>query len=135
MMFSVIYLLTFCTSLPGQEPEDAKLKKLADDSRARVERIEVSVGEQARKPKLLPDPLVKYADPPRAIEVATLWVWQDDGRPAALVKVEAHRRPEGAKWLYCFTPISTDPVEGKWPADQQFKSRRPDCFQKQALRR
>src|ERR1700690_11251 len=107
LMFSVICLLPSAPSLPAQEPEDAKFKKLTDDSRERVERIEVSVGEQARKPKLLHAPLMKYADLPRAIEVATLWVWEDDGRPAALVKVEAHSRPGGAKWLSCFTPIST----------------------------
>jgi hypothetical protein len=110
--------------LQALEPEDAKLKKLAADSRARAERIEVSVGEPSRKPELHPDPLIQYTDPPRAIEIATLWIWQEGGHPVALVKVEAHRQPEGAKWLYCFTPFSTEPVGGKWPTDQLFKSSR-----------
>ncbi|HJZ53993.1 MAG TPA: hypothetical protein VKE74_03505, partial [Gemmataceae bacterium] len=85
--------------LCGQEPAEAKLKKLADDSRTRAEAIEVktTVGDRATRATLHPDPLMKYTDIPRQIEMATLWVWQEDGRPAALGKVEAYERKEGTK--------------------------------------
>src|SRR5262245_41580087 len=74
----------------GEEPADAKLKKLTDDARARAEGMEVKFGERDRKAKLNPDPLIKYTDVPRQIEMATLWLWHDDGRPVALGKVEAY---------------------------------------------
>jgi hypothetical protein len=113
--------------LRGQEPEETKLKKLADDSRARAEGIEVNVaaGERTTKATVHPTPLMKYTDVPRQIGMATLWVWQDEGRPVALGKVEAYQRQEGSKWLYCFASTSTGLVEGKWPDGHRFQARKP----------
>jgi hypothetical protein len=62
---------------------------------------------------------------PRQIEMATLWVWQDDDRPVALGKVEAYDRKEGSKWLYCFASASTGLVDGKWPDGHHFQARKP----------
>jgi hypothetical protein len=111
--------------LSGQEPADAKLKKLADDSRTRAEGIEVkvAVGDRTTKATVHPEPLMKYTDVPRQIEMATLWVWHDDGRPVALGKVEAYQRKEGTKWLYCFASTSTGLVDGKWPDGRRFQAR------------
>ena len=112
--------------LRGEEPADAKLKKLADDARARAAGVEVkvTVGERSTKATIHPDPLMKYADAPRQIEMATLWVWHDDGRPVALGKVEAYGRKEGTKWLYCFASASPELVEGKWPDGRRFQARK-----------
>src|SRR5438067_35254 len=117
----VILLLGLCSwcglgssaPLRGQEPADEKSKKLADDSRMRAEgvRVSVAVGDRSAKATVLPTPLMKYTDVPRQIEMATLWVWQDDGRPVALGKVEAYQRKGGTKWLYCFASASTGLVE------------------------
>src|SRR5262245_25491844 len=74
----------------GEEPADPKLKKLAADARTRAQGIEVKLGERGKKATLQPDPLIKYTDVPRQIEMATLWIWHDDGRPVALGKVEAY---------------------------------------------
>jgi hypothetical protein len=57
--------------------------------------------------------------------MATLWVWQDDGRPVALGKVEAYRREDGTRWLYCFASASPGLVEGKWPDGRRFQARKP----------
>jgi hypothetical protein len=113
--------------LRGQEPEDAKLKQLADDSRARAERVEVNVatGDRAIKAKVRPVPLIKYTDVPRHIEMATLWVWEDGGRPVAIGKVEAYHRPGTPRWLYCFTSASTGLVDAKWPTGQRFRATEP----------
>jgi hypothetical protein len=113
--------------LRGQEPDETKLKKLADDSRARAEGIEVNVaaGDRTTKATVHPNPLMKYTDVPRQIEMATLWVWQDDDRPVALGKVEAYDRKEGSKWLYCFASASTGLVDGKWPDGHHFQARKP----------
>lgn len=113
-------------ALPGQEPEDPKLKKLSDDSRARAGRIEVNVtaGGRATRATVHPTPLMKYTDVPRQIEMATLWVWEDDGRPVALAKVEAYQRKEGTKWLYCFASAATGLVDASWPEGRRFQARK-----------
>jgi hypothetical protein len=131
----VIALLCFCSwcllcspaVLWGEEPAEAKLKKLADDSRARAEAIEVktTVGDHATKAKLHPDPIMKYTDVPRQIEMATLWVWEEDGRPVALGKVEAYQRKEATKWLYCFASASSGLVDARWPDDRLFQAKKP----------
>jgi hypothetical protein len=115
------------TFLRGDEPPDEKLQQLADASRSRAESIEVSVvaGGQTTKAKVHPNPLMKYTDVPRLIEMATLWVPQDEGRPVALGKMEAYRRKGGPKWLYCFASTSTGLVEGQWPDGRRFKARNP----------
>ena len=110
--------------LHGQDPADAKLKKFAADSKARAEAIEVTtaIGNRTVKATVHTDPLMKYTDVPRQIEMATLWVWQEDGRPVALGKVEAYSRKEGTKWLYCFASTSSGLVEGKWPDGRRFQA-------------
>src|SRR5262249_16936974 len=70
-------------------------------------------------------PVMKYTDVPRQIEMATLWVWQDDGRPVALGKVEVYQRRDGPKWLYCFASASTGLVDSKWPDGRRFEARKP----------
>jgi hypothetical protein len=113
--------------LRGQEPADAKLQKLAGDSRARAEGIAVNVsaGGLTTKAALHPGPLMKYTDVPRKIEMATLWVWQDEGRPVALGKVEAYERKEGMKWLYCFASASAELVDATWPDGHRFQADKP----------
>jgi hypothetical protein len=120
-------VLAATAPLRGQEPAEAKLKNLADDSRARAEAVEVRVtaGDRTTRATVHTTPLMKYTDVPRQIEMATLWVWQDDGRPVALGKVEAYQRKDGPKWLYCFASASTGLVDARWPAGRRFQARKP----------
>ncbi len=113
--------------LRGEEPADAQLQKLSDESRSRAEAIRVSVaaGGMTTKAAVHPTPLMKYTDVPRLIEMATLWVWQIDDCPVAVGKVEAYRRPGGPKWLYCFTSASPGLVEARWPDGRFFGARKP----------
>lgn len=57
--------------------------------------------------------------------MGTLWVWQEDGRPVALGKVEVHRLKDEMKWLYCFASTSTDLVAGKWSDGHHFRASKP----------
>jgi hypothetical protein len=113
--------------LRGEEPAESKPKKLADDSRVRADAVEVSVavGERSTKARVHPTPLMKYTDVPRQIEMATLWVWQDDGRPVALGKVEAYQRMGGPRWLYCLASASTGLVDARWADGHRFQARKP----------
>jgi hypothetical protein len=87
--------------------------------------VSVAVGGLTKKATVHPTPLMKYTDVPRLIEMATLWVWQDEGCPVALGKVEAYRRKEGPRWLYCFASTSTRLVDGQWPDGRRFQARKP----------
>jgi hypothetical protein len=82
-------------------------------------------GDRVTEATLHPNPLMKYTDVPRSIEMATLWIWQEDGRPVALGKVEAYDRKESSKWLYCFASASTGLVKGKWPDGHRFQAKKP----------
>jgi hypothetical protein len=131
----VILLLCWCSwcvpgmtaALRGQDPAEPKLKKLADDARARAEGVAVSVaaGDRTVKATVHPNPLMKDTDVPRQIEMATLWVWQDEGRPVALGKVEAYRRKGEPRWLYCFASASAGLVDGRWLDGRRFQARKP----------
>jgi hypothetical protein len=121
------FVLGLAALLRGDESPDAQLQKLSDESRARAEGIGVSVAVDGltAKAKVHPVPLMKYTDVPRLIDMATLWVWQVDGCPVALGKVEAYKRPGGPKWLYCFTSASTGLVEARWPDGRLFEAHKP----------
>jgi hypothetical protein len=121
---SSCWVLGSIAPLRGQEPAEAELKKLAEASQARAKSIEVKVadGDRFTRATVHPDPLMKYTDVPRRIELATLWVWQDEGRPIALGKVEAYGRKEGTKWLYCFASAATGLVDARWPNGRVFKA-------------
>lgn len=123
----VMCVLGLTATLRGDDPVDATLQKLSDESRARAERIEVTVaaGGQTTKATAHPTPLMKYTDVPRRIELATLWVWHDDGRPVALGKVEAYVRKDEPRWLYCFASASSGLVNGKWPTGRTFQASKP----------
>jgi hypothetical protein len=127
LYWCICCVLGLAAPLRGEEPPDAKLKKLADESRSRAESMQVgvAVGDRTSKATVYPNPLMKYTDVPRQIEMATLWVWQDKGCPVALGKVEAYQRKEGAKWLYCFASTSTGLVDGQWPDGRRFQARKP----------
>jgi hypothetical protein len=122
----ILYILGSIAPARSDDPADAKSQKLFDASRARAERIEVRVTVEKKtiKPALHPTPVMKYTDVPRQIEMATLWVWHDEGRPVALGKVEAYEREGGPKWLYCFASASTGLVEGKWPQGHSFQAKK-----------
>jgi len=136
-MFRILLIVQLCwcswcllgsiSLVRSQEPAEEKLQKLADDSHARAKAIEVNVvaGNKTTKAAVHPDPLMKYTDVPRLIEMATLWVWQEDGRPVALGKVEAYQRKGMTKWLYCFASTSTGLVDGTWPDGHRFQARKP----------
>lgn len=111
----------------GEESPDKKPQKLADDSRSRAEGITVSVtiGKHTTEAMLHPSALMKYTGVIGGIEMATLWMWQIEGRPVALAKVEAWRGKGGPKWLYCFASTSTELVEGQWPAGHHFRAKKP----------
>jgi hypothetical protein len=122
----ILYILGSIVPARSDDSADTKSQKLFDESRARAERIEVRVAveNQTIKPALHPTPVMKYTDVPRQIEMATLWVWHDEGRPVALGKVEAYQREGGPKWLYCFTSASTGLVEAKWPQGRRFQAKK-----------
>jgi hypothetical protein len=125
--WSVLGSATLLGQEPDQKPVDKKLQRLADDSRSRAEAIKVSVmvGDQATDATLHPEPLMKYTDIPRFIEMGTLWVWEVDGRPVAIGKVEVHQLKEATRWLHCFSSTWTGLVDARWMDGHRFQPKKP----------
>jgi hypothetical protein len=112
---------------PGPAGEPDRAERLAD-MRQRVESVEVQVAGSDRLPlaKLVPEPLFRYSDEPRRIVDATLWCWQLEGRPVALVKIEKYASgPQNQPWLYCLASLSTELIQADWPDGQRFAARQP----------
>lgn len=94
----------------------------------RAKRVQVhSLADEVRKTsQLVTEPLFRYSDEPRRIIDATLWCWQSDGRPTALLKIEENARtPHSKPWLYCVVSLSSELIEVERDGGREFSSRRP----------
>jgi hypothetical protein len=89
----LVVLLLFVSAGRGDEPDERQRKELLDQMRALAEQTGVQFAEGERKPELVKDAALRYADQPRGFIDATLWVWTDQGRPVAFQKIEAARSP------------------------------------------
>jgi hypothetical protein len=116
--------------LVAQTPEPSgtgEQKARLAQMRGRAERVQVytAAGEGRIASQLVAAPLFRYSDEPRRIVDATLWCWQNDGRPTALLKIEEYARPRGKPWLYCVVSLSTGLIEVEREERQAFSSQRP----------
>jgi hypothetical protein len=96
--------------------------------RERAEAVEVQVAGSERLPaaRFVSEPLFRYSDEPRRIVDATLWCFEQDGRPAALLKIEKYATaPRNQPWLYCLASLSTELIRADWSDGRQFVARKP----------
>jgi len=75
--------------------------------------------------ELVANPIFRYSDEEHLIPDATLWAWTRNGRPAAFQKVEGNNHGGGQMWTICFTSLSDQLVNVKWPMQRQFSSKVP----------
>lgn len=128
----------FPLPLPAQavEEENAKKKPQADQEaesaerlammRRRAEHTQVFLAEGDRREKLAmrKEPVFRYADQPRGIVDATLWVWGEPGRPVALQKVEFYP-PTPTSWTYCLASLSPDLIAAEWRGGRRWTATKP----------
>ena len=99
----------------------AQMRRLAE----RV-RVDTLTEEDSTKSQLVADPLFRYSDELRGILDATLWCWQIEARPVALLKIERYEKlPHDKPWLYCIASLSSGLITAKWNSGQEFSSKAP----------
>jgi hypothetical protein len=74
---------------------------------------------------LSPKPLLSYADNPRGIHDARLWLLQVDQRPAALMKTEYMTLNGWPQWVYCVSSWSKPNIQVTLPLGKQWTSSKP----------
>lgn len=81
--------------------------------------------EATRRGTLQTTPLLRYGDPTRRNDEATLWVWSERDRPVAFLAVEYYpQAPRGPRWLFEISSLSPEKItvqrgdEVRWTARQ-----------------
>ena len=109
-----------------EEPRNEVNASLAEMmQRAQQTRVwEVAAGKRIPA-ELVKQPVFRYSDQPRNILDATLWVWQIEGLPTAIQKVEVYRTQAGiSKWLYCFASLSPGIIAAEWEVGEQWEAKK-----------
>lgn len=80
----------------------------------------------ARSGKLQSTPVLRYADPTRQNDEATLWIWLERDRPVALLAVEYYPKPpHGPRWLYEVSSLSPEKISVRYGAEVRWTAREP----------
>jgi hypothetical protein len=110
-------------SIAGFGAEEEAVVPEQASHRARMNGIAESIriyGTPDRKKAelpLLPEPVLRYADPTRKLYDSGLWVW-GKGRPAAIVAIEFYpKSPRGPRWLYYMRSLRSLPNASPPPAE------------------
>ena len=109
-----------------QAAQDAESAERLALMRLRAEHTQVFLVDGARRDKLAmrKEPVFRYADQPRGIVDATLWVWGEPGRPVALQKVEYYP-PTPTSWTYCLASLSPDLISAEWRGGRRWTATKP----------
>jgi hypothetical protein len=121
MSLGLLAALAFVASTrAAEEPEkeDAQRQEIRRGMQQRAEAVRIATigGPKKITGELVKSPVFNYSDQPRSIIDATLWVWNVNGRPAALGKIEYYEyRDQPAlrdrHWFYCLASLSPDLIE------------------------
>jgi hypothetical protein len=114
----------------GEEPESretqasrlALMHKIAGSITLRE-----SPGERAERViELRPDPVLRYNDPPRHMEDASIWAWGERGRPAAMLKVELYpSHPPARRWVLGLVSLAPNRIAVRYHDGEAWTSSRP----------
>ena len=112
----------------GDSPaaRDAQSAERLENMRRRAQHTQVFVVDDHRREevKMRAEPVFRYADQPRGIVDATLWVWGEPGRPVALQKVEYYP-PTPTNWTYCLASLSSGLVAADWRGGRHWTATKP----------
>lgn len=129
-------LLSSFTAAQDREPatlkrdspatQDTQSAERLASMRRRAEHTQVFVVDDNRRDeaKMRAEPVFRYADQPRGIVDATLWVWGEPGRPVALEKVEYYP-PTPTNWTYCLASLSSGLIAAEWRGERRWAATKP----------
>jgi hypothetical protein len=117
--------------LRADEPADSKDRQSA--RLGMMHKIAASITLTARPGEpleqvapLRPEPVLRYSDPPRHMEDASMWAWGSSGRPVAMLKVELYPpHPPLRRWVLGLVSLSADRVSVRYHDGQTWTSRKP----------
>ncbi len=76
--------------------------------------------------KLQPSPVLRYADPTRQNDEATLWIWSERNRPVAFLAVEYYPKPpHGPGWLFEVSSLSPEKITVQRGKEIDWEAREP----------
>jgi hypothetical protein len=111
--------------VPGAEQAKESTERLANmRRRAEGTRVVAITGDRRDEIPMRSEPVFRYADQPRGIVDATLWVWGEPGRPVVLQKVE-YFPPTPTNWTYCLASLSSGLVGAEWRGGRQWTATKP----------
>jgi hypothetical protein len=97
----------------ASEPDDEKAAvedetELQQAARKMAESVKVSalVDGTARDLELVLQPVLRFGDIPRANDKGSVWIWQREGRPQAIM--ELYRGADGRSWVHVVHSLSAD---------------------------
>ena len=114
---------------PSRTEDDAEQvrKGRLDEMRRLAEGTVVSRLDGAEKvlARLVAEPVFRFDSQYYGAIDATLWLYGDEGRPAAAQTVVCWRRPGFPKHEYCLVSLSEGLIEAQWAGDRQWLSTSP----------
>src|SRR5260221_4664668 len=110
----------------GDDQEESEVQKRAREM-AQTVTLSTVVDGKRRELELLDQPVLRFGDIPRANDLGSVWIWQFDGRPQAIM--ELYRGANGRAWAHVVHSLAADGINGdfgggapKWsPAEAGIK--------------
>jgi hypothetical protein len=93
---------------PDEKPAVEDETELQQAARKMAEFVKVSalIDGTARDLELVPQPVLRFGDIPRANDKGSVWIWQRDGRPQAIL--ELYRGADGRSWVQVVHSLSAE---------------------------
>lgn len=120
----IVLMLMPLAAIAADDATDSKKAESLKGLRNKADEFSVSfVSNRKRLAKLRHDPLFRYSDQTQGYVDAAVWLWEVDGVPVALAKVEDWK-PKGL-WQYCVVSLSPELIHVARPAQQDWESSEP----------
>lgn len=111
-MFAVSAGCLAASAADDSKGDESKGSELQQASRKMAESIRLAtVVEGTRRDlEMLKEPVLRFGDIPRANDKGSVWIWQDQGRPEAIM--ELYRAGDGRSWVHVLHSLSTEKIAG-----------------------
>lgn len=121
----VVTSFALCAAAAAQDAIDPELLAAKSKDKASAARVVMLDGASPQAATLLATPLLSYADNPRGIHDARLWLYQAGQRPAALMKTEYMTLNGRERWVYCAASLSNSRMTLTLPSGREWTSSKP----------
>ena len=100
-----------------EKSEDREETELQRNARKMAEsiKLETVAGGDRHELAMLEQPVLRFGDIPRANDKGSVWIWQADDRPQAIM--ELYRGTDGRSWVYVIHSLSAEKISGDFGAD------------------